>query len=202
MLPRTPLLPLILTLMLLTPAGPIHASEAPRLPLAENLQQLAYAARERRIPILLVVSQSHCGYCELMRNEVLIPMQLSGDYRERALMRELMIDPGEMVTNFQGQRETADAFRARYQVHVTPTLLFLDDRGQEVAERILGINTLDYLLFYIEAALDSARQAMTRHRGLGTPADRREQGPAAQPDSLPSVIDREEHRATTPEIDR
>jgi len=158
---RTPLLPLILMLTLLSP-WPIRAEEAPGLLPADDLQQLGQTAGERGVPILLMVSQSHCGYCELMKNEVLIPMQLSGDYQQRTLLRELMIDPGEMVTNFQGQRESADAFRARYKVRVTPTLLFLDARGREAAERILGINTVDYLLFYIEEALDDARETMAR----------------------------------------
>ncbi len=160
--PRIPPFPLLVALLLLTPAWTLHAEVNASLTPADDLQQLAKTARERRIPILLMVSQSHCGYCELMKNEVLIPMQLSGDYTERMLLREMMIDPGEMVTNFLGRRERADAFSRRYKVRVTPTLLFLDDRGEEAAERILGINTVDYLLFYIEEALDNALQAMPR----------------------------------------
>jgi thioredoxin-related protein len=132
------------------------------LPQAKDLRQLGNSAVERQIPILLMVSQYHCGFCEQMKREVLYPMQLSGEYSNKVIMRELLIDPGEMVTNFQGQRESADACSDRYQVHVTPTLLFLDPKGNEVAERILGINTVDYLLFYIEEAIDTASDTMIR----------------------------------------
>ena len=126
------------------------------LQLVEDFQQLGNEARQRQIPILLMVSQYHCGFCERMREEVLGPMVLSGDYTSRVLIRELRMDPGSTVRDFQGERLTAAAFSARYKTRVTPTLLFLDAQGKEAAERIVGINTVDYLLFYIEDAINEA----------------------------------------------
>jgi thioredoxin-related protein len=61
-----------------------------------------------------------------------------------------------MVIDFQGNRVAAAEFSQRYAVYVTPTLLFLDSRGEEAAERILGINTLDFLMLYILDAAESA----------------------------------------------
>ncbi|MGD8910098.1 MAG: thioredoxin fold domain-containing protein [Chromatiales bacterium] len=152
------LLHLLLPLILL--AGPQLAAGAHSLPQAVDLQRLGDSAEQRRIPILLMISQYHCSFCELMKREVLNPMRISGDYTDRVLMRELLIDPGETVTNFDGHREAAESFSSRYQVQVTPTLLFLDGDGNEVAERILGINTIDYLLFYIEEAIETATKTM------------------------------------------
>jgi thioredoxin-related protein len=149
-----------LLLMLMLLAGPLFAADAHSLPSAADLKRLGDNAEQRRIPILLMVSQYHCSFCELMKLEVLHPMRLSGDYTDRVLMRELLIDTGETVINFEGHRETAESFSSRYQVQVTPTLLFLDSDGNEVAERILGINTIDYLLFYIEEAIETAANTM------------------------------------------
>ncbi|MCU7906648.1 MAG: thioredoxin fold domain-containing protein [Candidatus Thiodiazotropha sp. (ex Epidulcina cf. delphinae)] len=128
---------------------------------AEDLSRLASEAQQRRLPILLMVSRHHCGFCDRMKEEALQPMLLSGLYRNRILMRELSIDPGEMITNFQGKRENAVDFIRQYQVYVTPTLLFLDAEGKETAERIVGINTVDYLIFYIEEAIDEATADIT-----------------------------------------
>jgi thioredoxin-related protein len=91
-----------------------------------------------------------------MKREILNPMQLSGEYKDQVIMLEILIDPGEMVTNFSGRRETAEAFADRYGVFVTPTLLFLDADGNEAAERILGINTIDFLPLYIDNAIENA----------------------------------------------
>ncbi|MCG8489397.1 MAG: thioredoxin fold domain-containing protein [Chromatiales bacterium] len=126
------------------------------IPQIHDLQKLAREANEKKLPIVLLVSQYHCGYCDRMKQDVLYPMSISGDFEQTALVRELLIDDGEMVIDFQGNRLAAAAFSQRYSVFVTPTLLFLDSRGEEAAERILGINTMDYLLFYILNAAESA----------------------------------------------
>ncbi|MCU7937214.1 MAG: thioredoxin fold domain-containing protein [Candidatus Thiodiazotropha sp. (ex Dulcina madagascariensis)] len=147
---------LIGTVLLNTAIVLTAVADPGKLVSADDLSQLAAESEQRRLPILLMVSQYHCGFCDRMKEEVLQPMRLSGEYRNRVLMRELSIDPGETITNFQGEPETAEDFIHQYEVHVTPTLLFLDAEGKEAAERIVGINTVDYLIFYIEEAIDEA----------------------------------------------
>ncbi|MEJ2692559.1 MAG: thioredoxin fold domain-containing protein [Candidatus Thiodiazotropha sp.] len=156
----TRILLLLLISMLLAP--PISAAGRDLLPPAADLRLLGGTAENRGIPILLMVSQSRCSYCERMKDEVLNPMLLGGDYDRRVLMRELSVDTSETIINFAGRHVAAGEFRDRYEVHVTPTLLFLDGNGDEVAQRILGINTVDYLLFYIENAIETATRAMAR----------------------------------------
>lgn len=150
----------LLTLFWLLAASPILLAETAYLRQASDLQKLAQMAEKKRIPILLMVSQEHCEFCELMKQEVLNPMLLSGEYSDKVVIRELLIDQGELVTDFAGRQQSAQAFSSGLNVWVTPTLLFLDHRGEEAAERILGINTVDYLLFYVEDAIDSASTTM------------------------------------------
>lgn len=150
----------LLTAIWVLTASPFTAAEDTLLKQARDLQALGETAEQKRIPILLMVSQEHCGFCELMKQEVLDPMLLSEEYTDLVLMRELLIDPGEMVINFAGRRQTAEDFSDGYSVWVTPTLLFLDPQGRQAAEPILGINTIDFLLFYIEDAIDSAKSTM------------------------------------------
>lgn len=154
---------LLLSLLISMPlASPVLAVERNLLPQATDLKLLGEIAENRGIPILLMISQSHCSYCERLKNEVLDPMLLGGDYDHQVLMRELPVDTGETIINFEGRHEAAGEFRDRYEVHVTPTLLFLDGHGDEVAQRILGINTVDYLLFYIEDAIETATRTIAR----------------------------------------
>jgi thioredoxin-related protein len=150
---RNPLLVTIVLLLLF--ASPLAVGQK-AIPYADDLQKLAKAAKQKKLPIVLLISQYHCGYCDRMKQELLNPMHFSGDFEETALVAELMIDEGEMVIDFQGNRVPAAEFSQRYAVYVTPTLLFLDSRGDEAAERILGINTLDFLMLYILDAAESA----------------------------------------------
>lgn len=140
--------------------GPFSLADAGKLHPLDDLRQLSMLAKQRQLPILLLVSQYHCGYCDRMKEEVLQPMQLDPTYRDRVLIRELSIDAGEMVITLNGIRRAATDFISQYHISVTPTLLFLDAAGTEAAERIVGINTVDFLLHYIDDAIDEATAKM------------------------------------------
>jgi thioredoxin-related protein len=137
-------------------SSPFGFADVGKLIPLEDIQQLSRESRQQQIPILLLVSQYHCSYCDRMKEEVLHPLQLDQEYRQRVLIRELSIDPGEMVTTLQGKRQAAVDFIDQYDVSVTPTLLFLDAKGREAAQRIIGINTVDFLFLYIDEAIDQA----------------------------------------------
>jgi thioredoxin-related protein len=140
---------------------PLCLADTAKLPPLDDLQQLSRLATQSQLPVLLLVSQYHCSYCDRMKEEILQPMQLDPAYRQRVLIRELSIDPGETLTTLRGLREATSEFISQYEVSVTPTLLFLDAAGREAAERIVGINTVDFLLLYIDDAIE---QATTRMR--------------------------------------
>ena len=75
-------------------------------------------------------------------------------------MRELLIDKGLNITDFNGQQIEAKAFSDRYGVRLTPTLLFLDAKGHELTQRIVGVSTIEYFSFYLETAIDQAREKL------------------------------------------
>ena len=129
--------------------------------------------RDRGLVILLMLSQEHCGWCDLLKREQLLPMLKSGRYEERVLIRELRIDPGDQVQDFAGQPLGGARFASRYGVYVAPTLLFLGPDGRELSRRIVGINTPELFGWYLDQAIDEARQALA-------------ESPDAEP-SLPAI---------------
>jgi hypothetical protein len=68
----------------------------------------------------------------------------------------LRIDSALPLRDFDGQSVAPDALASRYRTRLTPTVLFLDDRGRELTERIIGINTVDFYGYYLDAAIDAA----------------------------------------------
>ena len=138
-----------------------NAQSTVAVPPADNLKTDAFQVEQRKTPILLILTQTGCGYCELLMREVIGPMIVSGDYQDRILIRELSLDHGRTVIDFDGQtRPTAD-LASRYREWLTPTLLLLDGQGQELVERIRGINTLDYFSYYLDRAIEQARHRLT-----------------------------------------
>ncbi len=126
------------------------------VPVAADLQQLGDQALSRELPILLTFTSLICSYCELLEQDFLQPMLLSGEYRDRVMIRKLELGPGTSVTDFDGKKIMASELSSRYRVFVTPTLLFVDGNGKELAERIVGINTPELFGGYLDDCIETA----------------------------------------------
>lgn len=145
---------------LLAPRGALGAPKTGKLATTHDLQADArIAARDRR-PILLLVSQEECPFCWQIKREILDPMVLSGDYDDRLLMREMFIDEGFLLRDFQGREVAGGDFALRYGVSLTPTLLFLDPRGRELTDKMVGIQTPEMYFLYVDAAITEAVERM------------------------------------------
>ena len=133
---------------------------ARELATTRDLKADAAEAARRRSPILLLVSQEECPFCWQIKREILNPMVLSGDYDDRLLMREIFIDDGFLLRDFQGREVEGGEFALRYGVSLTPTLLFLDPEGRELTEKMVGIQTPEMYFLYVDAAIGAALERL------------------------------------------
>ena len=134
------------------------------VPLARNLEVAGQLAASDCKPLLLEFSAVACEYCRLLEIEVLNPTLLNRDYDRRVLMQKLLIDRPDRLKGFDGDPISAEQLAQKYRVFVTPTLLFVDAQGRELAERMVGVTTLDFYGGYLDIALENARRKL-RTRG-------------------------------------
>ncbi len=134
----------------------ITLSAEVEVPVAEDLQQDGEGARTDRLPILLAFSAIECSYCDDLEEEFLEPMLLSGDYADKVIIRKLVLDNGSRVRDFSGRSQEAADLAHAFRVFVTPTILFVDADGRELAERMIGINTLEMFGGYLDGCIDTA----------------------------------------------
>lgn len=128
---------------------------------ASNLHLESLEAGRGCKPLLLEFAAISCSYCHLLETEVLNPTLLNHDYGRRVLMRKLTIDSAAPLTDFDGAGQvSAEQLASRYKIHMTPTLVFVDSRGREIAERMVGVTTLEFYGGYLDMALDAAREAL------------------------------------------
>ena len=134
----------------------------PEVSIAEGVD-FAWDARtaknEKRL-IMLLVSQDHCPYCVLIKEEIIYPMIRGGDYRDEIMIREIFIDLDRKTRDFEGNSITAKEFADKYGADFTPTLLFLDASGKELVKRLVGINTVEMYFYYIDESIKKALQKM------------------------------------------
>jgi len=142
-----------------TTAGAQTRSE---LRFADDLAATAREARERRIPIMIAFTQASCPYCLTAKREYLIPMQNSIGLRDKVIIREIDIDSGAELRDFEGQALTQDEFSKRYQVKRVPTVIVMDDKGKPLASPIVGLMAADFYGLYLEKAIEEGLYRMRR----------------------------------------
>jgi len=109
---------------------------------------------------MLLVSQVYCPYCVLIKEEIIHPMIKGEDFAHQLLIRELVIDKAGAITGFDGKTIDARAFAKQHGANLTPTLLFLDEKGNELTDRMIGINTPEMYFYYVDQSIRKALVAM------------------------------------------
>lgn len=134
------------------PLAPAWAA-APEPPLAADFAADARAAAESRVPILVFYTRDGCSWCETARRYL---RPLAGD-PQRVLIREVAVDKTrERLTGFDGRRTTHAAFARERSVKLTPTLDFLDARGQRLVDPLVGVSLPDFYGVFIDRAIDES----------------------------------------------
>ena len=149
---------MVLWSMTLTAYADVYPEDFP-IANPENWANVSRLSRNTETPIMLIFSTRDCGYCRLLKQQVVLPMLKRGDFKGRALVREFDLDVGGKITDFDGEPVRRRIFVNRYGVFATPTVVFLDDRGEGLSEPLVGFNQADSYESQLHETLDSANSA-------------------------------------------
>lgn len=139
----------------------VNSSAGAVIPELENMPQLGKQAQQEQLPIMLLFSAEWCEYCELLQDQVLNPMERSGMYRDYMILRHVGIDIDGEISDWQGKRYKNKAEWAyRINADLTPTVLFVDGAGREIAERIIGVSEVSMFSILVHSRLNDAYQRM------------------------------------------
>ncbi len=130
------------------------------VPEITDLHEDVQTMLQHKRPMIVEVSAEDCPYCRLIEESVLYPMILSGEYEETVLLRKIDINGYTDIKNFSGESITHSQFAEQYGVSLTPTVLFLDAYGNEIAPRMLGVPNIDFYGAYVDINIEAARKAL------------------------------------------
>ena len=132
-----------------------YSSEIDSALIEENdFQKLGEMMKEKSLGLVLMLHAEHCPYCALMENEILSPMVRSGEYDKKVVLRKLQIDEARDVKDFSGAIVEPSDISNKYGATLTPTLVFLDADGNQVIEKMIGINTVELFGAYLDIEID------------------------------------------------
>lgn len=126
------------------------------LPTPTSLREAATQAQNQGEPLVLLVGLPGCVWCELLRRNYLTPLRSEGVHAYQITVNDRQL----AVANFQGQPSHGAAIANAFSVKYTPTLLFFNAEGEEIARRIQGVGSVDLLGAVIDARLVIARQKL------------------------------------------
>ena len=120
-----------------------------------DFEKLSQQMKQEKRGLVLMLHAEHCPYCQQMDEEILSPMVLSGEYDKRVYIRKLQIDEARDVKDFLGNTVEPSDISDVYNAQLTPTLVFLDHEGKEMAEQMIGINTVELFGAYLDIEIDN-----------------------------------------------
>ena len=126
------------------------------LPFPADLALAARLANAAGQPLVLMVSLPGCPWCELLRRNYLGPMRGEGVAAYEFMVNER----SRTLQNFQAQRIMPAALSSDLKITITPTLLFLGRDGQEIASRIEGVASADFIGALLNERLSIARERL------------------------------------------
>ena len=131
-------------------------SGAEILPAYDLALQSSEAQAEGKI-FVRYISRPGCPYCARLEKSVLHPMLKMPEYTARVSLRELSWVEGA-IRDFDGDARYIGKIVKRYGIVTTPTLLFLNPEGREIAERLVGFTGDDFYFSYLAHSVHLARQ--------------------------------------------
>jgi thioredoxin-related protein len=125
-----------------------------------DMRQTAGQANARGEPLVLMVSLPGCPWCELLRRNYLTPMRGEGV----AAFEFMINERSQRITDFKGLQITPAAWSEAMKVKITPTLLFFNAQGNEIAPRIEGVASADFIGAILDERLAIARERIKAMR--------------------------------------
>ncbi len=142
----------LISLLLVSTA---HAAEVELTDLVD-FKADSVEAKNKHLPILLMFSASYCGFCTIIKEEFLKPMKISGDYTNKVIVRVLELDSGDDVIDIDGKKIDPEDLAQRYNIQLTPTLIFVDPQGNELVQKMVGVTTVDFYGGYLDDAINNS----------------------------------------------
>ena len=113
--------------------------------------------------IVLYVSAPFCRYCKKLEVEILNPLLRSGNYEKKILLRKFNIDSKKKIVGFYGILKKPKEFMNEYGVSITPTLLFLDHKGNQLSEAITGYTNDEFFWYYLDNAIKESNKQLLKN---------------------------------------
>lgn len=129
-----------------------------RLKNLTSWSKLVDTAKLDKKPIILLIEQRHCGFCQRLKREVFQPLANDPAYFEHAIFKSVLTDFDGPTIEVKGNQISGFDFAESFDANITPTVLFLDYSSNEIQTRLVGYEANNAYLERFMLRLDAAVQ--------------------------------------------
>ena len=130
------------------------------LPIAQNFKADGEAATAAHKPILIFFNLTGCHFCRGALREVIVPMFRNADWRAAMEFRQVTVDDGKSLVDFDGKSIENIAFAQKRKGTFTPTVMLVDGHGRLLGDPLVGIANFDFYGAYVDALAKKAIEEM------------------------------------------
>ncbi|MDH4273852.1 MAG: thioredoxin fold domain-containing protein [Gammaproteobacteria bacterium] len=127
---------------------------------AMDLQAIGKLARQRGVPVMVVFTARHCIFCERLQSDYVDPMLLQAEYTDRLIIRSVTVDGALELRDFSGTMVSRNDFANRYDVKVTPTVMFFDHQGRMLTKQLIGYSSPAFYGAFLDDAIAAAQDKL------------------------------------------
>ena len=131
-------------------------TEQYRLKALTNLEALSENAKNKNLPLLLIFTTHDCPFCERVKDDYIRPMLISGEYKNKVIIREVPLNSYNYYQTKTQDKVPAKQLARHFKVPFYPVIIFTDSEYCELSERIIGFNTPSLYGGRIDLAIDES----------------------------------------------
>jgi len=134
----------IIIILALLAISQLSYAEEGLISVKPNFKKHATESKQMKAPIMVMFSSIFCDYCKFIKEEFLEPMLKSGDYAGKVVITVVEDDIADEIIDFSGLVLDSGKFSDRYNINFTPTIIFMNYKGEEIGSRIIGLGNPAY----------------------------------------------------------
>lgn len=127
---------------------------------AKNLTLENQRAKQQNKNILILMHLETCPWCHFVIDEVIAPMAEIQQYTNQLIIRQIAINAGLEMVDFDGQLIKNNTFARYYRIDFYPTLLLFNPQEQ-LLEKVIGVASKDFYWTELDKLLE-------KHSGVQT----------------------------------
>lgn len=162
-----------------TPVTEMQSQASINLPFMENLHDVSRdlaGMKERKIPMLLFIHASYCGYCQWVDENYIQPMLNDPAYEGKLIVRRIEIDANLSILDRHGVEESNRHFADRMGVRLVPVVVFFGPDGEEIGDPLNGVTVQDFYPYYLQQGIELAEAcAKNPDPKICTPSNKKDQ---------------------------